>query len=179
MQREIAEAEARRARTAVPTVRTEAQAKWDADRLRKEIKEIEDKAKQLPRVRPLSESRAIETGANFISETFLFCVTGGIIVFEYWRQRRKEVERRDGVADKLDVLDGRIGRIEEALGVQVSKDLDKATLLALPATSVATEDKGQPESVKVSESPQNPIRDSEGRVVKKGQINNEAKNLVG
>jgi optic atrophy 3 protein len=169
VQREIAEAEARRARSAVTTVKTEAQVKFDAERLRKEIKEIEDKAKQLPRVRPLSENRAIETGANFISETFLFCVTGGIIVFEYWRQRRKEAERRDGVSDKLDVLDGRIERIERALGVEPLKELDKPALLALPATPQSALEKDPSEETKSSDSTQNSTRDAEGRIMLKEQ----------
>jgi hypothetical protein len=169
VQREIAEAEARRARSAVTTVKTEAQVKFDAERLRKEIKEIEDKAKQLPRVRPLSENRAIETGANFISETFLFCVTGGIIVFEYWRQRRKEAERRDGVSDKLDVLDGRIERIERALGVEPLKELDNPALLALPATPQSALKKDPSEETKSSDSTQNSTRDAEGRIVLKEQ----------
>jgi optic atrophy 3 protein len=130
VQREIAEAEARRARSALPTAKTEAQQKWDQDRLKKEIKQIEEKAKALPRVRPLSETKAIETGANFISETFLFCVAGGVIVFEYWRQRRKEANRRDEVADRMDALDNRIERIEHAL---IPPILETPKVIALPS----------------------------------------------
>src|SRR5207244_2051699 len=103
--REVAEAESRRqaaaaaAEGAVAGPKTEAQAKRDSDRLKKEIKQATDKAsKALPRVRPLTEAKAIETGANFISETFLFCVAGAAIVFEYWRSKRKESTRRDEVS---------------------------------------------------------------------------------
>ncbi len=56
------------------------------------------------RVRPLSEAKAIETGANFISETFLFSVAGSLILFESWRSRRKAQTRRDNVDDQLKVL---------------------------------------------------------------------------
>lgn len=67
-----------------------------------------------PRIRPLSEAKAIDSGANFISEAFLFLVAGGLIVFESLRARRKESSRREDVADRL-------ARLEEtqkaALGV--------------------------------------------------------------
>lgn len=54
-----------------------------------------------PRIRPLSEAKAIDSGANFISEAFLFFVAGSLIVFESWRSRRKENNRREDVADRL------------------------------------------------------------------------------
>ena len=96
--------------------KTEAQAKRDSERLKKEIKQAQDKAsKALPRVRPLTEAKAIETGANFISETFLFCVAGAAIVFEYWRSKRKESSRRDEVSDRLDQIELKIDRLEQGL----------------------------------------------------------------
>ena len=46
------------------------------------------KAEQTPpRIRPLSGFKAIETGANFISETFVFLVTAEASVFKSWRPR--------------------------------------------------------------------------------------------
>lgn len=36
-------------------------------------------------------------------------------MFEYWRQRRKENDRRDGVAERLDALGLRIDRMEGIL----------------------------------------------------------------
>jgi hypothetical protein len=103
--RETAEADARRKRAAIPTVKTEAQAKREEDLTIKEKKAIQDSAKALPRIRPLSEAKAIETGANFISEAFLFCVAGGIIILEYWRSRRKESNRREDLFERLDQLE--------------------------------------------------------------------------
>lgn len=64
-------------------------------------------SKKPPRIRPLSESKAIENGANFISEFFLFTVAGGLILFEQIRSRRKEASRRDMVADRLEELEER------------------------------------------------------------------------
>ena len=105
--RELAEAEAQRValRPKVPTVKTEAQSKADEELAKKKRKQIEQHAKAPPRIRPLSESKAIETGANFISESFLFMVAGGVIIFENWRSRRKESNRRDEVKERLVMLE--------------------------------------------------------------------------
>ncbi|KAF8245887.1 hypothetical protein K440DRAFT_462671, partial [Wilcoxina mikolae CBS 423.85] len=60
-----------------------------------------------PRIRPLSERKAIDAGANFISEAFLFAVAGGLILFENVRSRRKEASRRDTVRERLELLENR------------------------------------------------------------------------
>ncbi|KAI9884201.1 MAG: Cell cycle serine/threonine-protein kinase cdc5/MSD2 [Watsoniomyces obsoletus] len=57
------------------------------------------------RIRPLSEAKAIDAGANFISEAFLFMVAGGLIVLEQWRSRRKENNRREDIAERLAALE--------------------------------------------------------------------------
>ena len=61
--------------------------------------------KKLPTIRPLSEAKAIESGANFISETFLFIVAGGLIVMERWWSNRREANRREDVAERLASLE--------------------------------------------------------------------------
>lgn len=111
--REAAEAKAKKQKLEAPTVKTEAQTK--ADEAAAAAKENEKEkgtttAKTTPpkpRIRPLSEAKAIDSGANFISEAFLFLVAGGLIVFESWRSRRKETSRREDVA-------GRITELEES-----------------------------------------------------------------
>ena len=108
IERELKEAEAKRKRDAVPTAKTEAETKAEEDARKKERQQVKEhvKAQQKPlRIRPLSESKAIETGANFISETFLFLVAAGAVVFESWRSRRKESNRREGVDDRLEDLE--------------------------------------------------------------------------
>lgn len=108
IERELKEAEAKRIREAVPTVKTEAETKADEEARKKERQQVKEhiKAQQKPpRIRPLSESKAIETGANFISETFLFLVAAGAVVFESWRSRRKESNRREGIDDRLEDLE--------------------------------------------------------------------------
>jgi optic atrophy 3 protein len=118
--KDAAEAHAKKAKSEIPTVKTEAQAKADIQNAAKEKEREVEKAKHpspLPRIRPLSEAKAIDTGANFISETFLFAVTLSLIMFESWRSRRKETSRRNDVADRLKELEerdeARSKRIEE------------------------------------------------------------------
>ena len=109
--REAAEAKAKKHKLEAPTVKTEAQTKADDAAAAKGKEKGTDTTKASsqpkPRIRPLSEAKAIDSGANFISEAFLFIVAGGLIVFESWRSRRKETSRREDVA-------GRIAELEES-----------------------------------------------------------------
>lgn len=102
--REKADADAKKKAAQIPTVKTEAQAKADEEAASKAGDAGADK-KPKPRVRPLSEAKAIETGANFISESFMFMVAGGIIMFESWRSRRKASNARENLDDRIDVLE--------------------------------------------------------------------------
>lgn len=104
--REAAEAAAKKNKTDIPTVKTEAQMKADEKAAAKAAKESADhKPAPLPRIRPLSEAKAVDTGATFISEAFLFSVAAGLILFESWRSRRKETSRHEDVADRLAELE--------------------------------------------------------------------------
>lgn len=58
-----------------------------------------------PHIRALSESKAIATGANFLSEGFLFAVAVSLIMAESYRGYRKENKRRDVIGDRLDSLE--------------------------------------------------------------------------
>jgi myosin-1 len=58
-----------------------------------------------PHIRALSETKAIATGANFISEAFLFTVALSLIMAESYRSYRKEGKRRDLVAERLETLE--------------------------------------------------------------------------
>lgn len=58
-----------------------------------------------PHIRALSESKAIATGANFLSEGFLFAVAVSLIMAESYRGYRKENKRRDVIGDRLDGLE--------------------------------------------------------------------------
>ncbi|RPB14289.1 hypothetical protein P167DRAFT_534131 [Morchella conica CCBAS932] len=85
-----------------------------------------------PRVRPLSEAKAIESGANFISELFLFIVAGSLILAEQIRSRRKEAGRRDVIAERLDLLEVRMRQDEERLAqLEEHGSLDEKRIIAL------------------------------------------------
>ncbi|KAK2809150.1 hypothetical protein FQN50_003985 [Emmonsiellopsis sp. PD_5] len=104
--REAAEAQAKKHKQHVTTVKTEAQTKLEETIAAKQKERTQEPPKPPPlRIRPLSEAKAIDSGATFISETFLFIVAGGLIVFEAWRSRRKETNRREDVADRLTDLE--------------------------------------------------------------------------
>ncbi|KAI0085938.1 OPA3-domain-containing protein [Irpex rosettiformis] len=55
-------------------------------------------------IRPLSETRAIENGANALAEGFLFGVAALLILGETWRSSRSQTKRREGVDEKLEEL---------------------------------------------------------------------------
>ena len=105
--REAAEAQAKKHKQEIPTVKTEAQTKADQAGSAAEKAKGTEKAKAAPRpkIRPLSEAKAIDAGANFASETFLLSVGIGLIVFERWWSSRKESTRREDVSDRITELE--------------------------------------------------------------------------
>lgn len=114
--RDAAKKEAERKKSHIPTVKTEAEAKAEEEAANKEkAAEEKDKHPPKPKIKPLSETKAIESGANFISETFLFAVAAGLIIFESWRSGRKERNRRDKVAEKLNDLEDENKAARQAL----------------------------------------------------------------
>ena len=103
--KEAAEAAAKRQKLEIPTVKTEAQMKADEKAAKVAKESAEPKPAPIPRIRPLSEAKAVDTGATFISEAFLFGVAASLIIFESWRSRRKETSRHEDVADRLAELE--------------------------------------------------------------------------
>ncbi|KAF1989577.1 hypothetical protein K402DRAFT_451789 [Aulographum hederae CBS 113979] len=145
--KEVAEAEARRRRDEAPTVKTKEQSLADEQLTAKEREKIKEKAKAAarPRIRPLSEAKAIETGANFISETFLFAVAGGLIIAESLRSRWKESNRREDVADRLDQLESQIeelsaknATLEQQLRIKHAEPPKKPIKAPLPDSSAGS-----------------------------------------
>ncbi|KAI4284782.1 MAG: hypothetical protein L6R35_004816 [Caloplaca aegaea] len=105
--REAAEALAKRQKREVPTVKTESQAKAEETKSTADKVKGEEKTKMSskPKIRPLSEAKAIDAGANFASESFLLSVGIGLIVFERWWANRRETSRREDVADRINELE--------------------------------------------------------------------------
>ncbi|KAH9969236.1 OPA3-domain-containing protein [Russula compacta] len=66
-------------------------------------------------IRPLSETRAIENGANFIAEGFLFTVAAALIISETWRSSRSQSKQRSGVNDSIEELQTRVRELGERL----------------------------------------------------------------
>ncbi|KAL4814170.1 optic atrophy 3 protein-domain-containing protein [Aspergillus spinulosporus] len=128
--RAAAEAEVRKHKPTSPTVKTEAETRAEEEaiaRAKAAASEAEKPAPK-PHIRPLSESKAIESGATFISETFLFLVAGSLILFESWRSRRKENNRRDDVAARLSELEETVGIYREAfIALEKNGDLPPAS----------------------------------------------------
>jgi hypothetical protein len=110
-------AEAARQKAATPTVKTEEEMKADEALTEKEREAIRKKAEERakPRVRPLSEQKAIEMGANFVAETFIFAVGIGVIVVEQWRQRRKARNARDDIREDLEEMQNELKSVKAEL----------------------------------------------------------------
>ncbi|KAG7095602.1 hypothetical protein E1B28_006331 [Marasmius oreades] len=72
-------------------------------------------------IRPLSEQRAIESGANALAEGFLFTVAAVLIIGESWRSSRNQSKRRDNVDDKLEDLDNRVAEVATQFNGLVSQ----------------------------------------------------------
>lgn len=124
--REAAEHQARRQKLEAPTVKTEAQTKADEAAAAKEKEKGMEKAKLAPapkpRIRPLSEAKAIDAGANFVSESFLLLIGVGLILFENWRRGEKETSRREDVNEKIRELEGSEKSARKAL-VELEKEI--------------------------------------------------------
>ncbi|GJE88107.1 OPA3 domain-containing protein [Phanerochaete sordida] len=64
-------------------------------------------------VRPLSETRAIENGANALAEGFLFSVAAALILAETWRSSRNNSKRREDVDDRIGELQEQVTGLTE------------------------------------------------------------------
>jgi hypothetical protein len=140
--RELKEVERARQKAAIPTVKTEAEIKAEEELLKEERKHVEEHVKSSikpPRIRPLSEAKAIDSGANFIAETFLFVVAGGLILLEAWRRDRKDKKQDADVAQKLEEAEQE--REEMKVQMALLKEEVEALLKHKPFDSAAARTK--------------------------------------
>jgi hypothetical protein len=114
IKKEVALAEAERKKAAAPTVLTEEEMKAEEALTEKEREAIKKKAQERikPRIRPLSEQKAIEMGANFAAETFIFAVGIAVILVEQWRQRRKAKNARDDIREDLEEVQAELKAVK-------------------------------------------------------------------
>lgn len=75
-------------------------------------------------IKPLSETQAVNLGSNFISESFIFLVAGGLIFWE----RSKSNEKKGQVDDSIKFL------LEKALELQKTQEAQISKLETIEAS---------------------------------------------
>ena len=50
-------------------------------------------------------------GANFFSESFIFAVAVGLLVWDSWRSRSKAKDQRELLEDRLDIVEAEVDRL--------------------------------------------------------------------
>ncbi|KAK6455243.1 optic atrophy 3 protein-domain-containing protein [Scheffersomyces xylosifermentans] len=68
------------------------------------------------KIRPLNDTKAVDNGATFLSELFIFSVAGSLIFYESYKSRKKATDERDALADDISVLQNEIDFIKTRLG---------------------------------------------------------------
>ena len=63
-------------------------------------------------VKPLTDERAAELGAEILGDAFVYTVAASAIIFEYSRSRKKEQEAEDTQDVKIAKLNDSIRRLE-------------------------------------------------------------------
>lgn len=64
------------------------------------------------KIRPLNDIKAVEQGATFLLEFFIFSVAGGLILFESFRSRKKAQDEKHALADDISTLQDEIEYIK-------------------------------------------------------------------
>lgn len=75
------------------------------------------------KIRPLNDKKAIESGANFLSETFIFSVAGLLIFYESYRSRKKLANEKQNVKNDISELQDDIEEVKSLLKL-LSKEID-------------------------------------------------------
>lgn len=93
------------------------------------------------KVRPLNDKKAIDSGANFLLETFIFTVAGLLIFYESYRSRRKLAAEKRNVKNDISELQDDIEEVKSLLKL-LSKEIDhlqEATKAAADETAKRVE----------------------------------------
>lgn len=67
------------------------------------------------KVRPLNDNKAIENGANFLLEFFIFLVAGSLILYESYRSRVKAANEKITVRNNISDLQDEIVQVKDLL----------------------------------------------------------------
>ncbi|KAJ1963211.1 hypothetical protein GGI12_002184 [Dipsacomyces acuminosporus] len=66
------------------------------------------------KIRPLNDARAVDAGANFLGEAFIFGVAVSLIFAEQVRSRNQAQRQRNAVDDRLDALERDVAQQKDA-----------------------------------------------------------------
>lgn len=66
-------------------------------------------------VRPLDEEKAINNGAEFLSEMFIFAVGGTVVTYEYIKSQQKEAEKQAKMEERVLTLLERVATLEQQM----------------------------------------------------------------
>ncbi|KAJ2816910.1 hypothetical protein IWW50_006335 [Coemansia erecta] len=67
------------------------------------------------KIRPLNDARAVDAGANFLGEAFIFGVAVSLILAEQLRSRSQAKRQRNAVDERLDDLEAQVAQYREEL----------------------------------------------------------------
>jgi hypothetical protein len=109
-------------------------------------------------VSKLEEDKALSLGADLLSETFLFTVSGAIVVYEYNRSKEKESKKEEArlqkIRDEATRLQAKLSSLDKRL--MALEDYAKANRVSILGIGIgANGDYHEPEEVV-------PINDKEG-----------------
>jgi succinate dehydrogenase/fumarate reductase flavoprotein subunit len=69
-------------------------------------------------LRPLSDTKAVEVGANFLSEIIIFGVAAGTIIGETYRAQHNKTVKRNEMEDDIEDLKQTIEELENLITAQ-------------------------------------------------------------
>ncbi|KAJ1941013.1 hypothetical protein EC988_006874 [Linderina pennispora] len=96
---------------------------------------------QPERIRPLNDTRAVDAGANFLGEAFIFSVAVSLIFAEQLRSRNQARKQRNAVDDRLDKLEMESTEAkEEVQRLKEERDLLRGEIDGLAQESAALAD---------------------------------------
>ncbi|KAK9467029.1 optic atrophy 3 protein-domain-containing protein [Lipomyces arxii] len=101
------------------------------------------------KVRPLNDAKAIEMGANFLSETFLFSVAASAVIYESVRSSRKASSRQESVADDIAQLQREVIELKAVLE-KLTPEASKIQVAPITATVAAAAFDGTESHTEVS-----------------------------
>lgn len=90
------------------------------------------------KVRPLNDKKAIENGANFLLEFFIFLVAGLLILYESYRSRVKANNEKATVKNDISELQEDIGQMKVLLE-RLTDDLERMSIVPTPTTTTTTD----------------------------------------